>query len=369
VEEPEEDERTSSSAVSSSPGSDGDTSSPSQNATGHPSDPVKSSQSRKRKRADDDLEERYLERLAAEQRREEASRRKRVASSGDHEHTNGSPEAQSQDSDSQLDSDEDPSPNKLEIPQHETLALGKKDAELEKANRTVFLSNVSTAAIASKSSRRALLQHLSSFISELPEHKPPHKVESLRFRSTAFTTTTIPKRAAYAKKELMDATTKSTNAYAVYTTSVAAREAVKQLNGSIILDRHLRVDSVAHPAPVDHRRCVFVGNLGFVDDESLIRAAEGKEEERPYKTRAPGDVEEGLWRQFSKAGVVESVRVIRDPRTRIGKGFAYVQFKVGMLLSMLSKDRLIFRRTKTPWRGHLGFMTRSIHRSYHDLYA
>ncbi|EME87164.1 uncharacterized protein MYCFIDRAFT_22137, partial [Pseudocercospora fijiensis CIRAD86] len=179
------------------------------------------------------------------------------------------------------------------------------DEELSKANRTVFLGNVSTAAISSKSSRKSLLNHLASFFEKLPPSKDgtKYKVESIRFRSTPYATA-IPKKAAFAKKELMDATTKSTNAYVVYSTEKLAREAVRHLNGTIVLERHLRVDSVAHPAKIDNRRCVFVGNLGF-----------------------PADIEEGLWRTFSKSGKVESVRVIRDSTTRVGKGIAYVQFE------------------------------------------
>ena len=126
----------------------------------------------------------------------------------------------------------------------------------------------------------------------------------------------------------MDSTTKGTNAYVVYSTPLAARKAVSALNGSMILDRHLRVDGVAHPSPIDHRRCIFVGNLGFVDDESNIKAAEDEAgNKKPRRShQQPADVEEGLWRTFNKCGKVESVRVVRDKVTRVGKGFAYVQF-------------------------------------------
>ena len=215
------------------------------------------------------------------------------------------------------------------IPQHESLATSIDDVKMEKASRTVFLANVSTAAIKSKSAKAVLIDHLESFGPSPPIQKVTPKIESFRFRSTAFCSSGLPKKAAFIKKELMDATTKSTHAYAVYTTQLAAREAVKALNGSIILDRHLRVDSVAHPTKIDHRRCVFIGNIGFVDDESLMNAAKDTENGKPArKSREPADVEEGLWRQFSKAGVVESVRVVRDRTTRVGKGIAYVQFQV-----------------------------------------
>jgi nucleolar protein 12 len=219
-----------------------------------------------------------------------------------------------------------------DVPLHESLAPSKDETEIEKASRTVFLANVSTQAMSSKSAKKILLAHMSSFFPDIPapaDGKPAHKVESIRFRSTAYAGTSLPKKAAFAKKELMDATTKSTNAYVVYSNAFAAREAVKNLNGSMVLDRHLRVDGVAHPAKTDHRRCVFVGNLGFVDDESMLD--QGGENERK-RSRIPSDIEEGLWRQFGKAGTVESVRVVRDEKTRVGKGFAYVQFHVSIPL-------------------------------------
>ena len=195
-------------------------------------------------------------------------------------------------------------------PQHESFETSNEDWGLEKSSRTVFLANVSTMAIKSRNAKKILMNHLVSFTSSLPGE---HKIESVRFRSTAFASSRIPKKAAFVKKEVMDDTTKSTNAYVVYTTNLAAREAATRLNGSIVLDRHLRVDSVANPAEIDHRRCVFVGNLGFVDVDTNIKAAEGKGNNNPpRRAKEPADVEEGLWRQFEKAGTVESVRVVRD---------------------------------------------------------
>ncbi|RJE16778.1 nucleolar protein 12, partial [Aspergillus sclerotialis] len=80
--------------------------------------------------------------------------------------------------------------------------------EVEKSSRTLFLGNVSTEAITSKSAKKTLLKHLGSFLSTLPESTGPHKVESIRFRSTPFTSGGhIPKRASYARKEILDDTT------------------------------------------------------------------------------------------------------------------------------------------------------------------
>ena len=301
---------------------------------------------RKRKAAEDDLEGKYMQKLANEEEKEEAGRkaerrlkRQRLMAEQDPDMSEESEELDKWDEVDSKDGSDNESEKETttgreapsDVPVHESLAPSKDAVELEKANRTVFLANVCTSTIESKSAKKTLLTHMGSFLSSLPappEGKPPHKVESLRFRSTAYASA-LPKKAAFAKKELMPATTKSTNAYVVYSTAYAAREAAKQLNGTVVLDRHLRVDGVAHPAKTDHRRCVFVGNLGFVDDESLLD--QGGENERK-RSKIPSDIEEGLWRQFGKAGTVESVRVVRDEKTRVGKGFAYVQFEVSFLI-------------------------------------
>ncbi|TVY92053.1 Nucleolar protein [Lachnellula willkommii] len=296
---------------------------------------------RKRKADEEDLEGKYMQKLAREEEREEEERRaerrlkrQRTTATEDDVMSEEEEEEDAEDKDgsgsedgSEDDAVDPENALPTDVPMHESLAPSKDTTELEKATRTVFLANVSTEAISSKSAKKTLMAHMGSFIASLsapPEGKPLHKVESLRFRSTAYAGTSLPKKAAFVKKDLMAATTKSTNAYVVYSTAYAAREAVKRLNGTVVLDRHLRVDGVAHPAKTDHRRCVFVGNLGFVDDESMLD--QGGETERK-RSKIPSDIEEGLWRQFNKAGTVESVRVVRDEKTRVGKGFAYVQFE------------------------------------------
>lgn len=278
---------------------------------------------KKRKRGDkEEIEDAYLRKLAREEEKEEEQRQKKRKTTEDDDDDDDDEEEDGDSSDEADNNDE--AEESFTIPKHESLAeaTDANATEVEKAARTVFLGNVSVECINSKSAEKALKKHLESFIPDLADNTPPHKIESIRFRSTAFGSS-LPKRAAFAKKDIMDATTKSTNAYAVYTTKVAAREAVKRLNGSVLLNRHLHVDSVAHPTKVDHRRCVFVGNLPFVDDESQTPVAEG---EKPKSKKPASDIEEGLWVQFAKCGKVESVRVVRDAKTRVGKGFAYVQF-------------------------------------------
>ncbi|KAI2477960.1 Nucleolar protein 12 [Pyrenophora tritici-repentis] len=280
--------------------------------------------SKKRKRGDkEEIEDAYLRKLAREEEKEEEQRQKKRKTNEDSEDSDADSDSEDEAEEAD-DGEDDETEENFTIPKHESLteATDGNASEVEKASRTVFLGNVSIECINSKPAEKALKKHLESFIPDLADNTPPHKIESIRFRSTAFGSS-LPKRAAFAKKEIMEATTKSTNAYAVYTTKVAAREAVKRLNGSVLLNRHLHVDSVVHPTKVDHRRCVFVGNLPFVDDESQTPTVEG---DKPKSKKPASDIEEGLWVQFAKCGKVESVRVVRDAKTRVGKGFAYVQF-------------------------------------------
>ena len=280
---------------------------------------------RKRKRIDSsgEIEDRYMHRLAQDpnpKRRGPSDSKSMSTASSQTQTATKDTDSQSSGSDSE----------KAEIPQHESLVPSTEHLEIEKASRTVYLANVSTTAIKSKSARKRLLDHLALFPRKAGEEDSRHEIASLRFRSTPFADGRLPKKAAYVKKELMDATAKSTNAYVVYLTQTEAQRAAQRLNGTIVLDRHLRADSVAHPAKQDHRRCVFVGNLGYVDDEGVPPSSQNESVgKRPKKPKEAADYEEGLWRTFKQAGKVESVRVIRDKTTRVGKGFAYVQFEVG----------------------------------------
>ncbi|PKS10529.1 hypothetical protein jhhlp_002282 [Lomentospora prolificans] len=272
---------------------------------------------RKRKEATEDLEERHMRKLMQGTRDKEPPNKRQKGAEGE------STETGVKALDSSTDSEEN---NGEDIkPVHESLTQDSKAVDVEKANRTVFLANVATEAVSSKEAAKTLRTHLSSVLDQ--SASPKERIESIRFRSLAFSSLALPKRAAYITKSLMDATTKSCNAYVVFSTPAAARKAVSSLNGTTVLGRHLRVDSVAHPGKADHRRCVFVGNLAFVDDETVLNTDKEGNTGSKKRYKVPSDVEEGLWRIFGeRAGKVENVRVIRDPKTRVGKGFAYVQF-------------------------------------------
>ncbi|KAF3179357.1 Nucleolar protein 12 [Orbilia oligospora] len=184
------------------------------------------------------------------------------------------------------DSEEEEAPK--ERIRHETEG-DLQNRELEKANCTVFVGNLPSSIISDKAQYKTLQ---SAF-------KAHGVVSSIRFRSIAFSDQ-IPRKAAFITKAL-HVDQNNVNAYIVFKTPEAARSSL-QLNGTIVLNHHIRVDSVAHPAKNDSRKCVFVGNLDF-------EAAE-----------------ESLWKHFSTCGKVENVRLVRDAKTNVGKGFAYVQF-------------------------------------------
>ncbi|EEB05501.1 RNA-binding protein Nop12 [Schizosaccharomyces japonicus yFS275] len=225
---------------------------------------------KQKKQKDESLEANYLEKLAEEEEEEQKTQEKK-------DEKEDKKEAEKEE----------------EIPEEEKPLVeieNRVNKELEKSERTVFVNNLPAKIVTDKKLTKSLKKHFSQY----------GKVQSVRFRSIAFSEV-IPRKAAFIEKKFHDERD-SVNAYVVFETSKAAREAVK-LNGTMFLNRHLRVDHISHPAPQVNKRCVFVGNLAFEAEE------------------------EPLWCYFEPCGPVEYVRIIRDPKTNLGKGFAYVQFQ------------------------------------------
>ncbi|SCU84878.1 LANO_0C02652g1_1 [Lachancea nothofagi CBS 11611] len=193
-----------------------------------------------------------------------------------------------------------------------------KEAELAKAERTVFVGNVPKDVVTSK----ALTKKFKKLFAIAKNASKPEverdnednskdkeeesdkdaffAVESVRFRSISFEEA-LPRKVAFVQQKLHKSRD-SVNAYVVYADKNAVKIACQKLNGCVFEDHHLRVDSVAHPTQHDNKRSVFVGNLDFEETE------------------------ESLWKHFGKTGDIEYVRVVRDSKTNVGKGFAYVQF-------------------------------------------
>ncbi|KAJ3315952.1 Nucleolar protein 12 [Boothiomyces sp. JEL0838] len=113
----------------------------------------------------------------------------------------------------------------------------------------------------------------------------------------------LPRKQAFIAKKLHEKR-ESLNAYIVFKESEAAKKALS-LNGAVFMDHHIRVDIAEKKQEKqrDSKRCVFIGNLPFdIADEQV-------------------------WGFFEGVGEIENVRLIRDRKTNVGKGFGYVQFK------------------------------------------
>ncbi|XP_064622925.1 RNA-binding protein 34-like [Lineus longissimus] len=127
------------------------------------------------------------------------------------------------------------------------------------------------------------------------------KIQSVRLRSATPANLTLPKKVAVIKQEFHP-DRKSINAYVVFSEEEETKKALKK-NGRLIDGHHIKVDLVGQECEHDHKKSIFVGNLPFaiLDDE--------------------------LWECFEEIGNIKSVRVVRDSKTGMGKGFGYVHFK------------------------------------------
>ena len=126
------------------------------------------------------------------------------------------------------------------------------------------------------------------------------RVESVRLRSVPVTKQGHSKKLAIVKREFHSDRT-SMNAYVVFKERDNMEKAL-EARGSLFKGMHLRVD-MAVKKEVDNNLSVFVGNLPFNIQEEELRE------------------------HFSQCGDVDDVRIVRDKKTGVGKGFGYVAFK------------------------------------------
>lgn len=214
-----------------------------------------------------DLEDQYMAKLAEEVGPEEEDKKDEI-------------EAES-------DSEDEP---ELDVDEATKKKLEETNKELDKADYTIFVGNVSCEVITDK----AVYTNFKALFASIGT------VASIRFRSIAFSKL-LPRKVAFISQQF-HSKRDTVNAYIVFKNVKSVKGALN-LNGSVFKGFHMRVDSVAHPGAQDHKRCVFVGALDFEEQE------------------------EALWEAFSPCGEVEYVRIVRDAKTNMGKGFAYVQFK------------------------------------------
>jgi len=152
----------------------------------------------------------------------------------------------------------------------------------------------------------------------------------------------------------------------------AAQRAAVEANGSLFMDRVLRVDLVGKAKVIvnqtkgdgafksiqgDLRLSIFVGNLDFATKEEDLRAFfEGlvsAERGSPGQSvDTPGEETSNPMRK--PLTWVTRVRIVRDNATQLGRGFAYVEFMVCTLVLFLNFRILIIDyRIKNAWTKFL----------------
>ncbi len=156
------------------------------------------------------------------------------------------------------------------------------------------------------------------FIGNLPlthaKNKPLRKlfkscgaIESVRFRSFTVSDLRMPKKAAFINSSFHEQRD-SCNAYVVFKSmDESVMEAALAKNNMVVDGHHIRVDRATRSSDAKdgaNKRSVFVGNLPFDVTEESLRA------------------------HFEDAGMqgIENVRIVRDPKTGLGKGIAFVGF-------------------------------------------
>ncbi|XP_046847741.1 RNA-binding protein 34-like [Xenia sp. Carnegie-2017] len=158
--------------------------------------------------------------------------------------------------------------------------------EPERLARTIFVGNL-PLSIKRKDLKRIFKQY--------------GEVESTRLRSVAVPDLKTPKKVAVIKRTF-NSNRSNINAYVVFKDKDSVEKAITS-NGLKIQDLHIRVDRVDDGAKqYDHKRSIFVGNLKFDMEEKSLNEF------------------------FSPCGEVVNIRIIRDSRTGVGKGFGYVLF-------------------------------------------
>ncbi|KAG2147397.1 uncharacterized protein EDB93DRAFT_1085496 [Suillus bovinus] len=285
------------------------------------------------------------------------------------------------------------------------------ESEEQRNLRTIFVGNLLSEVAQKRPLQKQLHRHILSLV-------PTAKIESTRFRSVAFQnpTSKLPdddakeqsgtrqrdrdrasswrktnpaadepnndkkfltpsqkKKVAFINHELHPSAD-SVNAYVVFAypspakerpsnlpppapvmdPHEAARLAVEKCNGTVFMDRTIRVDSLGRPADSigkqsalsgtfagDPKSSVFVGNLDFASKEEDLRVFF-----ESLITAERGPPNQAL---DTPKNWVSRVRIVRDKETQLGKGFAYVQFTdrvcVDEILAM-EEQKLKFAKRK-----------------------
>jgi nucleolar protein 12 len=198
----------------------------------------------------------------------------------------------------------------------------------EEASRTIFLGNLPLECAIDKKSLETFKKWFLS--------KTSTNFESIRFRGLIVYKSgeilsrpdmlLLRKSTKLRKKSQEDIEKGSANAYIVLKSEPSdnnLEHIIAKLNGELYSGRHLRADRVDSAVP-SYKKTIFLGNL-------------------------PLDLqEEDLWKAFGKFPLkVTNVRLIRDKKTNVGKGIAYVGFSergmVRLSIDLFKKDPLVIK--------------------------
>ncbi|NXY44465.1 RBM34 protein, partial [Ceuthmochares aereus] len=163
----------------------------------------------------------------------------------------------------------------------------KKLADETVNRRTVFVGNLPVSCT---------LQELKS------RFKAYGQIKSIRFRSLVPAEDTLSKKLAGIKRKVHP-NAKFINAYVVFKEECDAIKALKENGTEIASGFHIRVDIASKTSLHDNKRSVFLGNLAYDISDDAVRE------------------------HFSVCGGVVAVRIVRDSKTGLGKGFGYVLFE------------------------------------------
>ncbi|NXV14783.1 RBM34 protein, partial [Cepphus grylle] len=153
--------------------------------------------------------------------------------------------------------------------------------------RTVFVGNLPVSCTA---------QALKSLFKEYGQ------IQSIRFRSLVPAEDTLSKKLAAIKRKVHP-NVKFVNAYVVFKKECDAIKALNENGTEFASGFHIRVDIASKTSLHDNKRSIFLGNLSYDISDDAVRE------------------------HFSVCGGVVAVRIVRDGKTGLGKGFGYVLFE------------------------------------------
>ncbi|OWK63117.1 RNA-binding protein 34 [Lonchura striata] len=194
--------------------------------------------------------------------------------------------------------------------------LQNKVKQKQKASRAKSVVNSATGATAKQQKRRRVADKAADrrtvFVGNLPVSctvqvltslfKKYGQIQSIRFRSLIPAEDTVSKKVA-AIKHKVHPNAKSINAYVVFKEECDAQNALKENGTEIASGFHIRVDTTSKTSSHDNKRSIFLGNLSYDIRDDAVRE------------------------HFQVCGDIVGVRVVRDRRTGLGKGFGYVLFE------------------------------------------